>query len=51
MQQLQVLTDTHSILQIFSILVCGSQQVLEEEPCEGALRLQGAGSHGGLHLQ
>ncbi len=34
------------ILQIIPILVGGTQQVLEEEPCEGTLCLQGAGSHG-----
>ncbi len=33
-------------LQIIPILVSGTQQVLEEEPCEGTLCLQGAGSHG-----
>ena len=38
-------------MQIFCLLVCWAQQVLEEEPCEGTLRLQWTGGHGRLHLQ
>ena len=34
------------IMQKVCLFVCGTQQVLEEKPCQGTLCLQGAGSHG-----